>query len=409
MPTFRYTARDMHGEKHVGVRAADTEDQLAERLREEGQFLVDADERRTSDDGNSSSRARKSRQKVKAKRRDIILFSRHLATCLEGGIPILQALQTMEEDPPGSMGPVIRDVREQIRGGSTLSDAMSRHPKVFNELYVSLVAAGEEAGRVGPVLDELAEYLEWQEELVAEIRRLTVYPSVIVTALILLLTLLFKFVLPRLLGTIQEMNVEMALPTRVLIGVSDFMAEFWYLMPLALGLVFAAFYFGGRLPGGQYMIDWLKLRLPVAGELFRKIALSRFAHNLSVQYNAGIGILRSLEVVEKTVGNVVIGNALRQARERIRMGGSLSDGLRETGEFPGMVLQLVTVGETTGSLDRSLQTVSDFYDREVPQTVERVFGYLEPALIIILGVIIGGVAVGVYLPIYNLIDQIGGM
>lgn len=402
MPEFRYRARDMSGELHTGTLSAPDEDAAASVLRDQGRFVVEMEE------AEESSRDRGRRLfGGRVKRQDLILFTLQLSTSLDAGIQILQAMDSLEDEAPDGLAEVIGDLKEQIRAGSSLSEAIRRHPKVFGELYANLVEAGEETGNVSEVLAELADYLEWQDELVAELRQLSIYPAVVLAGVGFLAVVLFNWVLPRLLGSIGDLGVELAAPTRILIFVSDLFTGYWHVMLLGMGLLAAGVVAASRTERGRYALDWLKLQLPVVGNVYRKVALSRFSHNLAVLYGAGVGILRSLQLVEGVVGNAVLERQIRRARERVEMGAGLGEALRETRAFPGLVLQMVAVGERTGSLDQSLQKVREFYDREIPRAVDRLFTFLEPALILLLGGLIALVALGVYLPIYSIIQQIG--
>lgn len=398
MPTYQYKARDLEGATHKGRLTAPDEEALAAVLRNRDQFLVEAEET-----AGRVVRALGGR----VKRQDLILFTIQLATSLDAGIQILQALEGLEEDAPDPLLPVVRDIGDQIRGGASISEALERHEDVFGQLYANLVAAGEETGTVEDVLFEIAAFLEWQDELVSNLQQMAIYPTIVLTGVAILVLILFNFVLPRLLETITGLGVELSTPTRLLMVMSDLVTGYWYVGAIAVASIVVAVVLLGRHPAGRRFLDGLKLRLPIVGGMFRKVALTRFSHNLSTLYGAGIGILRSLELVESVVGNAVIEERIRTARERISMGSSLSEALADAEEFPGLVLQMIAVGERTGSLDTSLEKVREFYDREIPRTVDRLFAVMEPALILILGAIIALVALGVYLPIYSVIQHIG--
>lgn len=397
MPNFRYKARDLSGSLHSGTLAARDERELASRLRERGQFLV---EYREAEREGSGGRRRVSRE-------DLILLTIQLATSLDAGIHVLEALENLEREGPESLAPVLADVGEEIQAGASLSEALARHPGTFGSLYTNLVAAGEETGSVADVLFRIAEYLEWRDEIAGQVRQLTTYPAIVLAGVVALVVLLFNFVLPRLLGTIRELDVELTLPTRALIAVSEAFGALWpFLVGGTVALVVAILLLR-RSPRGRLLLDRVRLALPVYGRLHRKVALSRFVHNLGILHGAGVGIMRSLEIVETLVGNAVLEREIARARERVEMGTTLSEALAESGQFPGLVLQMVAVGERTGSLEESLEKAREFYDREVPRAVDQLFSILEPALIVILGGIVAAVALGIYLPIYNVIQQIG--
>ncbi len=400
MPSYRFRARDLDGGTHRGEVTAPDRQAAEERLRDEGQFVVELEEAEDASGGGGLLRGSVSRQ-------ELIVFTLQLGTSLDAGIGILEALAGLEEATSSPLSGIVRDLRERVRAGASLSEALERHEDVFGRLYVNMVAAGEETGSVEQVLFEVASYLEWQEELISDIRQLAVYPAIVFSGVGLLVVVLFNFVLPRLLSTVADMNVELSAPTRFLIWTSDAFSTWWPAMVVLVVGAVAGFLVARRTERGRYALDWLLLRIPVVGNVHRKVALSRFAHNLSTLYGAGVGILRSLELVESVVGNAVIEERLREAREQVGMGSSLTDALQGAEEFPKLVLQMISVGERTGSLDRSLQKVREFYDREIPRTVDQLFSILEPALILVLGGIIALVALGVYLPIYSVIQQIG--
>lgn len=402
MPNYRYKARDMEGETHTGVLGAPDREALAHMLREREQFLLEAEQAEAERTGGRRGLGRTS-----VSRQDLVLFTLQLATSLDAGIQIIQALDELREDLPADLAAVSGELRDDIQAGASLSEAMSNHPKVFGDLYTNLVAAGEETGTVPTVLSEIASYLEWQDELISDLRQMAIYPAVILGGVAILMVILFNFVLPRLLGTITGLGVELSTPTRLLILLSEVLSTYWWAIFLLVGAGVAGFLALRRTERGRYAIDKALLRVPILGEVVRKVALTRFTHNLSTLYGAGIGILRALDLVEAVVGNAVIEERIRTARDRVNMGSTLSESLEDAEEFPGLVLQMIAVGERTGSLDTSLEKVSEFYDREIPRTMDRFFSFLEPAIIVILGVLIAMVALGVYLPIYTVIQQIG--
>lgn len=402
MPTFRYKARDLSGTTHTGTREARSRDELAEGLRDQGQFLLDAEKR---EDTSAASGRLFGRTRVS--RRDLSLFTVQLASALEAGVQIIPALARLEEQATGGLARVLDDMQERIRGGANLSEAMAAHPGVFDDLYVNLVAAGEEAGEVERVLHEIAESLEWREELAGEVKRLSIYPTMVLGAIVVVALLLFNFVLPRLFDALTQLDAELSVLTRGLIFFTDLMSTFWWVLPVGAVLLYLAPRLIRLHSRGRHAVDALKLRLPVVGDLLMKIAVSRFVHHLSLLYSSGVDIIRSLSVVETVVGNAVVEEAVARARERIHMGSSLTEALEEEEVFPPLVLQMVSVGETAGSLDQSLERVAGYYEREIPRSVEQIFAFAEPVFILVLGVIVAAVALGVYLPIYSVVQTLG--
>lgn len=400
MPSYRFRARDLEGEMHRGQVTAPDREAAEEHLRDQGRFVLELEEAEAERQPSSFFLG-------SVKRQDLILFTLQLSTSLDAGIGILQSLSGLEDTMSKRMLPIVRDLRERVRAGASLSDALAQHEDVFGELYVNMVGAGEETGTVEEVLLDLASYMEWQDELISDIRQLTIYPTIVLSGVGVLVVILFNFVLPRLLGTVRELGVELSAPTRFLMFLSDAFSTWW---PVMAGLVVAAvigFVVARRTERGRYALDWMLLRAPVVGDVHRKVALSRFAHNLATLYAAGVGIIRALELVESVVDNAVLERHLREAREQVGMGATLTEALQDADEFSGLVLQMISVGERTGSLDQSLEKVREFYDREVPRTVDRLFSVMEPAVILLLGGLIALVALGVYLPIYSVIQQIG--
>lgn len=408
MPDYRYRARDLDGEIHTGTLRARNRDELADLLRDRDQFLVRAEEDEPEPESTSwLDRLNSLGGPRPVERRELALFSVQLASALDAGVQILGALDGLEEQASPALQHVLEDMQERIEGGSTLSEAMAHHPQAFDDLYVNLVEAGEETGRVEEVLYEIADFLEWQEEVTGEIKRLSIYPAMVLGAVALISVLLFQFVFPRLLGTITDLNVELSPVTQTLVTINEVAGQVWWVIPVGAVLLFFAPRLVRLHPRGGYAVDWIKMNLPVLGDLFRKISLTRFTHNLAILHSSGVGILRSLELVEGVVDNEVFRQGIRRARERINMGSTLTEALQQEEQFPAIVMQMVSVGEASGSLDRGLRKVSDYYDREIPQTVERLFSVLEPAMIVILGIIIAGVALGVYMPIYSVIQNLG--
>lgn len=403
MPTYRYKARDLSGTTHTGTLDAASREELANLLREQGRFLLDAEERRKRSSGARGWLTRR----PSISRQELALFSLQLASALEAGVQILSALERLEEQAGAHLGPVLAEMRERIRAGASLSEAMSDHPEVFDDLFVNLVEAGEETGEVAQVLHEMADSLEWQEELAGEVRRLSIYPTVLLGAVFVVVTLLFNFVLPRLFDTLEELDVQLSALTRGLIFLTDLGSGLWWALPLAAGLLYLTVRLTRMHPQGRHALDALKLRLPVVGPLFRKIAISRFAHYLARLHSAGVGILRGLSIVEGVAGNAVVERAITRARDRIEMGSSLTEALDEEEVFPPLLLQMVSVGETAGSVDEGLERVAALYDREIPRSIEQIFALAEPLLILLLGAIVGAVALGVYLPIYSIVQTLG--
>ncbi|MBN1592022.1 MAG: type II secretion system F family protein [Candidatus Coatesbacteria bacterium] len=399
MPVFSYKARDASGRETEGVLEAENSGVLVERLGELGYVVTKVSKARGKD-----GKKRKAKT-VKVKRRDLITFTIHLGTVLSAGVPLLTGLQdlTRETEKPG-FKKVIQDITNQVENGAMLADAMSVHPSVFGQLYVSMVRAGETTGRVDEVLERLVPYLEWQEELKGQVREALAYPAVVMTVISGVIVFLFVFPIPRFAAIFQKYDMKLPLPTRIVIGISDFMIDYgFYSLGVIIVLFLVAREFVKRTKGGRKIWDATKLKMPLFGTLIRKVALSRFAHTLSALYRAGVEITECLRIVEQVIGNVVLGRVIREAHDRIRAGGSMPEALAESGEFPSLVLRMVAIGDETGELDMTLEKVSLYYDKEVPYTIRRIFAIAEPLMIVSMGAIVGTVAMSVFMPLYGMI------
>jgi len=410
MPQFAYKARDIEGNLVKGAVGAPDEGELAALLKERGLYLVHAKEKKEKRHKGTEAQ-RFSFESIsfgKIQRRDVIEFTIHLATVLSAGIPILEGLQDLEDRTKNSkFRKIIRNVREDIHGGSSLSSALSRRPEVFSQAYVNMVKAGEASGNVDMILKELTGFLEWQEELAATVKKASVYPLMVLAAVGSLVTLLFAFAFPRIIGILQGMNVPLPLITRVVIGISTFFRDYWWLIFLAVAVAVVSLRLARKTAAGRLWVDKLKLRLPVVGDLVRKIALSRFAHHLGLLWRAGIDISQALTLVEGVVGNQVIAGSIRRAKEEVLAGGSLSKSLGKSGQFSSLVIRMISIGEISGEMDGSLSKVCQYYDQEVPATVKKIFSVMEPLVIVLLAFVVLGVALSMYLPLYTALGRMG--
>jgi type IV pilus assembly protein PilC len=339
----------------------------------------------------------------RVKRGDLISFTVHLSTVLSAGVPILQGLDDMVEETENAyFSQVIRGVKNSIEEGSSISDAFAQYPDVFGDLYVAILRSGESTGRVDEVLKEITRFLEWQDELIGTVKQASTYPVIVLVAVSGLIGIMFTFVLPRFLTIFDDFNMALPLPTRIVIAISGFFQNFWWLLLLLIIAAFFGYRAANRTTRGKAVIDKAKLRIPVFGDLVRKVALSRFSHYLATLFGAGVNIMEALEVVERVVGNAVLADVVRRARMQVGTGQSISGALRESREFPTMVVRMVSIGEATGNLEETLQRVSEYYDREVPQSVKRLMTALESMIIILLGVVILFVVLSIILPMLSL-------
>lgn len=399
MPIFAYKARDDLGAEVKGVLVADTEEALASSLRERRLYLVQATPRRETAEKFSTSGI---------DRRDIIVFALHLSTVLAAGIPIVQGLEDLERHTgKANLKKVVARIREDLQGGSSLSRALERFPQIFPEVFVSMVMAGEVSGAMDMVLRELTAFLEWQEEMISTTKRATFYPAFLLVSVLALASVLFTFVFPRIMPIFENMKVELPLLTRIMIAISKFFESNWLYMLLAVVGLVVGVQLLKRTPRGRFFLDGLKLKVPLFGQLITKLALSRFSHNLGILLRSGIDIIQSLTTVERLVGNVVIAKAISDARERVIGGGSLWRSFEATGVFPPLVIRMIATGEVSGTLEDSLQKVTDYYDRDVPDTIKRIFAVMEPMLIFMLAMFVVVIALSFYLPLYSSLGAIG--
>lgn len=399
MPRFNYRARNLAGQRVEGVMVADSEEQLATTLRGMDLYLVAAKPERRSTPIYIT-------RPVKA--REIINFTIHMSTSIGAGISILQALEDVEEQTNNKrMQKAIREIADDLRGGSNFSDALARQPVIFTDVYVSMVRAGEASGTLDQVLKRMVDFLEWQDGLASEIRRASIYPATILVAVLGLIGVLLGFVFPRILPVIISLKVPLPFITRAVMAAGAVVRFGWFWILLGLAGVFVLFRIVKASEGGRLIVDAMKLRMPVIGGLVEKVCLSRFAHHLSLLLRTGVDITQSLTISAQVVGNAVIAQAVSEAREKVIQGGSLWRSLQETGAFPPLIVRMVFVGENTGTVDTSLDRVTEFYDREIPATVKKMFAVLEPLIIVVLAALVLTVALAIFIPLYEVLGKVG--
>ena len=339
--------------------------------------------------------------------RDIVIFTRQFATMINAGLPLVQSLDILAEQTENqSLRKVIQEVLYDVESGHTLADAMSKHPKVFTSLFTNMVAAGEAGGILDTILLRLATFLEKNDALIRKIKGAMVYPGVIMSVAASAICILLIFVIPTFQNMFASAGIPLPLPTRVVIGMSVFLQNFWYVV---IGAVIAGIFALRAVaanPNGRLMLDKLLLNLPILGDLQRKAAVARFTRTLGTLVSSGVSILEGLEITAKTAGNRVIHDAVMGSRASIAGGETISGPLKESGVFPPMVVQMINVGEQTGGLDEMLTKIADFYDEEVDAAVEVLLKAMEPIMIVVLGVVVGGMIVAMYLPIFDMINAV---
>jgi type IV pilus assembly protein PilC len=403
MPQFTYEAVEPSGKTVKGNLEAENASMLLVKLQSLNYTVVDVNESRSSGGGLSVFNKGGGRVKLNA----LVVFSRQFATMVDAGINILKCLDILEaqtKDP--ILKPVIGEVRKDVVGGSSLTDALAKHPRVFSKLFVSMVRAAEVGGILDQILDRLAAFLEKEQEVIGRIKGAMVYPVCVLVFAILMVIAMFIFVLPTFKSIFADAGAELPLITKMLFLISDVIRANWFLLPtVPIGAVLATRWYYST-EQGRWNIDKLKLRIPVVGELIQKMAISRFSRTLGTLVNSGVPVLRALEIVAETAGNVVISQAVDEARNCVREGQRISRPLAASGLFPQMVTQMIDIGEETGRMSDMLTKVATFYDQEVDVAVKALTSLIEPALIIVLGGVVGFIVGSIMVPMFTLINAI---
>ncbi len=339
--------------------------------------------------------------------RDVVIFTRQFATMINAGLPLVQSLTILAQQTENkTLKEVTRTVVYDVEAGNTLADALDKHPQAFSKLYVNMVAAGEAGGILDTILLRLATFLEKNDALVRKVKGAMVYPAVIISVAVIAVAVLLIFVIPTFASMFASVSMELPLPTRIVMGASDFLLRFWYFLLGALVLAGFAIRQYYQTSGGKKAIDGALLKAPVMGDLLRKSAVSRFTRTLGTLISSGVSILDGLEITAKTAGNRVIHDAVMQSRASIAGGETIAGPLQASGVFPPMVISMISVGEQTGGLDEMLAKIADFYDSEVDVAVSALLSLMEPIMIVVLGVIVGGMVVAMYLPIFDMVNAI---
>jgi type IV pilus assembly protein PilC len=346
--------------------------------------------------------------KKKVNQRAIAIFTRQLATMIDAGLPLVQSLEILSLQQEGKLFKnIIREIREDVEGGSTFAGALKKHPATFNELYTNLVVAGEEGGILDTILTRLANYIEKSEALKKKVKSALIYPATIVGVAVIVVMILMIFVIPVFETLFKSAGQNLPLPTLIVLTLSKLIKKYVVILIPAFILLFymARKYY--QTQNGRAVIDRLILKLPVFGPLLRKIAVARFSRTLGTLVSSGVPILDGLTIVSRTAGNKTIETAILNARASIREGETIAEPLNRSKIFPPMVIQMISVGESTGALDNMLSKIAEFYEDEVDIAVANLTSLLEPFLMIFLGVVIGGVVIAMYLPIFQMASAVG--
>jgi type IV pilus assembly protein PilC len=408
MADFRYVAKDNTGNRVSGAVTADTEVDAKQELRKKELVILSITEekRRGVEPKSVLSKAKAPRPHIRS--RDLTVFTRQLSTMIAAGIPMLESLEVLAEQADDrGFKYALEQVVDDVRSGTDLSTALSRHPALFKRIYVNMIKAGEASGQVDDILNRLADYQEASDTLKSEIKSAMTYPIVSLTLIVGIALFLLIFIIPQFEKIFQALGATLPAPTRILLALSHFIREravIW--VPALAGIIIALYTYSKTSSGGQ-LRDLLVLRLPVLGMLFRKVAISRFSRTFATLLQSGVPILATLEIVATTSGNKVIENAVTQASQNIRDGEPLATPLAKSGVFPPMVTRMIAIGERSGALETLLEKISDFYDQEVKTTVEQLTSLIEPIMIGLMGIFVGGIVMAVFLPIFSLVGQMG--
>lgn len=399
MPSFQYKAIDRDGRKARGRLDALNESDLELRLRKMGLDLITSRVLARNAPAVGSSNIT---------RQDLITFCFDMEQITRAGIPLVEGLRDLRD---GLQNPRFREVLtsalEDIEGGKTLSESLAAFPKVFNKVFVSLIRAGELSGQLTEVFENLGETLRWQDELIAQTRKLLIYPALVFVVVGGVVIFLLIYLVPQVVSLLKTMGLELPLQTRMLIALSDFTTAYWYLLLIVPVLVVA----GGAIAlqssaRARYVFDYSLLRLPVVGQILQKILLARFANFFALMYRSGITVLDAIRTSEDIVANGYVADGLRRAGQQINSGENLSEAFQNLGMFPPLVVRMLRVGENTGALDTALMNVTYFYNRDVKESVDKALKLLEPALTLFLGIILALILFSVLTPVYDILGQL---
>ena len=396
MPAFTYTARTSNGELRTATIDAPSREEVVAQLRRQRMSIVKVDE-------NAKPKAKKGSIKM----RDIVIFTRQFSTMINAGLPLVQALDILAKQSENkALSAATREIVFDVESGHTVADALSKHPHAFTELYVNMVAAGEAGGILDTILMRLATFMEKNDALIRKVKGAMIYPAVIMSVAVIAITVLLIFVIPVFESMFASVGLALPMPTRVVIGLSKFLKTYWYLLGGGMAAAVWLFRRYYATPNGKLAVDRFMLRMPVLGDVLRKSAVSRFTRTLGTLISSGVSILDGLEITAKTAGNRVIQDAIMASRASIAGGDTIAAPLQKSNVFPPMVISMIAVGEQTGGLDEMLSKIADFYDEEVDAAVSGLLSLLEPVMIVFLGVVVGGMVVAMYLPIFDMINAV---
>lgn len=397
MPEFEYKGKTLAGAAVEGKMKANSREDL-ERVLRQNRIIVKSISKRAPDIQIKFGTG--------IKRLEVSRFTRQFATMIGAGLPMVQCLDIMSTQTENKeLAKVIAQVKDGVQGGATLSDALKRHPKIFDDLYTNMVEAGEVGGALDTILVRLAVYREKADQLIRKVKGAMVYPAVVVFVATAVTIGMLTFIVPVFAKMFAGLGAELPGPTLVVLGVSNFLKSNFLVLLLATGLGIGGLMWWKKTPNGALTWDKIMLKIPVLGNLVRKSSVARFSRTLSTLLSSGVSILEALEITAKTAGNLVVANAINKSVLAIAEGDTITGPLKSTGVFPPMVIQMIGVGEKTGGLDEMLNKIADFYDEEVNDAVSALTSVIEPIIIVFMGIVIGAILVAMYLPMFDIIGK----
>lgn len=404
MPGFKYSARDASGKKIDGTMDAKSQDDAVAEIKKKGLTVMTIEAQAAASAGLFAGFGKVSAKSARVSLNDILLFTRQLATMISAGIPLLECLEILSEQTDNQgFRAVLIDVVGDVRGGTDLSTALAKHPRVFEDIYVNMIRAGEVSGQIDEILVRLAEYQEATAALRAKIKAAMTYPVISICMIFGITAFLLIFIIPKFKEIFDNMNVELPWITSFLLTVADFASNQWYIVlggAIAFGFLVYSY---AKTPFGRRHLDYVKLQMPIFGPLFKKVAISRFARTFGTLIESGVPILGALEIVASTAGNKIIEDIVMDASESVRQGETLATPLAtKPNIFPPMVTRMIAIGEKSGALEQLLSKISEFYDQQVEVAVEQLTSLIEPLMIGIMGFMVGGMVLAIFLPIFKL-------
>jgi type IV pilus assembly protein PilC len=402
MPIYTFRGRNVRSNENIsGERFSNSAQALAAVLRREQIAPISITEKKSASSGF--------RRKKKITQTEVAIFTRQFSIMLDAGLPLVQGLDALaQEHPNKEFRTVLEQIRTDVESGSTLSAAMARHPKVFDSLFTNMIAAGEAGGILDTILQRLSGFIEKIVKIKKAVRSAMIYPSTIMTIAVGVVTIILWKVVPVFSTLFEGFNVDLPLPTRIVIATSGIVERYmiFFLIFIGIGIFGLKNYY--KTDKGRHIVDGALLKLPILGDVLRKIGVSRFTRTLATLLTSGVPILEGLDITAKTSGNAILEDTIYVLRQRIEEGGTMADPMRQSGFFPPMVTQMVSVGESTGELDTMLVKVADYYEEEVDLVVANLLTILEPLLMAFLGVVVGGIVISMYLPLFKLIQVLSG-